>query len=262
MSAGKDFKMVYDLQKADVWKRISAFLFDLIIMFMTAVGFVFLLSLILNIESYSNQYRERKASFESEYGVSFDFESREEYDGLSEEEKANVDAAFLAFSSDEEANYAYTMIFQLLVISVTFGILIAFIILEFVIPLIFKNGQTLGKKIFGIGVMRIDGVKIDGPILFIRTVLGKYTIETMVPVLLVIMIIFEIVGFMGPIIILLIPLTNLVMVIATKTNSPIHDMLANTVTVDLASQMIFDTPEALLEYKQKIHAEAAERAQY
>ena len=32
--------------------------------------------------------------------------------------------------------------------------------------------------------------------------------------------------------------------------------MAGTVTVDMASQMIFDTPEQLLAYKQRIHTEA------
>ena len=47
-----------------------------------------------------------------------------------------------------------------------------------------------------------------------------------------------------------------------KQCGKIYDMLANTVTVDMASQMIFDSPEALLEYKQRVHAEAVERAEY
>ena len=67
---------------------------------------------------------------------------------------------------------------------------------------------------------------------------------------------------MGPVIILLILVMNLGMIIATRTRSPIHDMLANTVAIDFASQMIFDTPEALLEYKQRIHAEMAEKKEY
>jgi hypothetical protein len=69
-------------------------------------------------------------------------------------------------------------------------------------------------------------------------------------------------GIMAIAIILLILVSNIAMMIATKTNSAVHDMLANTVTVDMASQLIFDTPEALLEYKKKIHAEAADKAEY
>ena len=38
---------------------------------------------------------------------------------------------------------------------------------------------------------------------------------------------------------------------------PFRYLLAGTVTVDFASQMIFDSPEELLEYKKKLHAEAA-----
>ena len=43
--------------------------------------------------------------------------------------------------------------------------------------------------------------------------------------------------------------------IATKTNSTIHDILAKTVVVDLSSQMIFDSEEAMIDYKTKLHAE-------
>ena len=40
------------------------------------------------------------------------------------------------------------------------------------------------------------------------------------------------------------------------------DKLANTVTVDLASQMIFNTEEDLIAYKQKIAAEKAAKQSY
>lgn len=258
--------MIYDLQKADIWKRISAFLFDLILFFIAAVGFIFLLSEIVDFDSYTEQYESRQAYYEEQYfpegselSLSIDEEA---YNKLSESDRELFDSAFAEFSHDEEANYAFAMLFQLTIITLTFGILLAFILLEFVVPLLFKNGQTLGKKIFGLGVMRLDGVKISGPILFIRSILCKYTIETMIPLILLIMIIFGMVGVMGPVIILLILVSNVAMMMATKTNSAIHDMLANTVTVDMSSQIIFDSPEALLEYKQKIHAEMVERKEY
>ena len=63
-------------------------------------------------------------------------------------------------------------------------------------------------------------------------------------------------------VLLLILVLQIGLIVGTKTNSAIHDVLAYTVTVDLASQMIFDSPEQMLEYKKKIHAEAADRAQY
>ena len=48
----------------------------------------------------------------------------------------------------------------------------------------------------------------------------------------------------------------------TKERCMIHDKLANTVTVDIASQMIFNTPEDLLAYKQKVAAEKAASQPY
>lgn len=255
--------MIYDLQKADVWKRASAGLFDLIMKVIGAVGFIFLLSLVVGFNSYSERYESRQNVFEAQYNVSFDnINNIEDYEKLSADEKALIDEAFSAFAADEEANYLFNMLFQLTLITVTFGILLSYLVFDFIIPMFFKNGQTLGKKVFGVAVMRLDNVKISGPILFIRSILGKYTIETMVPVMLVLMTAFGVVGGLGVIVALIVILANIIMMLVTRTNSGIHDMLANTVVVDLQSQMIFDSPEALLEYKQKVHAENAEKTEY
>jgi uncharacterized RDD family membrane protein YckC len=128
--------------------------------------------------------------------------------------------------------------------------------------MLLKNGQTVGKKVFGLGIMRVDGVKVNGQIMFIRAILGKYTVETMIPFMMLLWIFLGKAGLLSLMIIALVLIGNIAMMLATRTNSAIHDMLANTVTVDMASQMIFDSPEALLEYKQRIHAEAVERAEY
>ena len=119
------------------------------------------------------------------------------------------------------------------------------------------------KKIFGIGVMRLDSIQLTTVQLFIRSILGKYAVETMLPILFLLMIVFNIAnGFFALIAIAVVVITNIVMIIVSKNNCPIHDMLASTVTVDFASQLIFDSPEALLEYKQRVHEEAVQRAEY
>ena len=142
------------------------------------------------------------------------------------------------------------------------GILVAYIILELIVPICFKNGQTIGKKIFGIALMRVDGVKLSGVALFARTILGKYTIETMVPLYIVLMIAIGAMGLTGTIVLFLLLILQIGLVIITKTNSAIHDVLAVTVAVDLASQMIFESEEAKIAYKKKIHAEQVESAKY
>ncbi len=245
---------MYDFQKANMLKRISAAIFDAIMLVIAAIGFALVLSSAFGYDSYVSQLREHYAAYEEEYEINFDV-TLEEYNSMTEAEKEVYLEAEKAFSEDEAVNKVYGMLMNLTLLIVTFGILLSYLFLEFLVPLLFGNGQTMGKKVFGIGVMRVDGVRLTAVQLFVRTVLGKYTIETMVPVLIVIMIYFNVMGIFGTGIILALLLVQIVLVIATKAHTPIHDKLAATVTVDIASQMIFDTPEALLEYKQRVHAE-------
>ena len=248
---------MYDLQKANMWKRMSAALFDFIMLGIVAVGLALLLSVLLGYETYSDRLNTLTAQYEAEYGLDFDI-TAEEYEALSEEKKQAYAAADEAYGSDPEVSSAYGMIVSLSLLITTFAILLAYLLLEFLVPLLLGNGQTLGKKIFGVGVMREDGVKLPHLLLFARTVLGKYTVGTMIPVYIVIMVYFNMMGVFGTVIIGALLLVQAILFFGTKAHTPIHDKLAHTVTVDIASQMIFDSPEALLEYKKRIHAEEAE----
>ena len=196
-----------------------------------------------------------------EYGVDLTI-SREELASLSDEQKAVYDEAGAALNRDAEVVKAYAMVQTLPMLMISISIFVSSMILEFVIPLIFKNGQTLGKKLFGIAVIRTNCVKLTGPALFIRSILGKCTMETMVPTYIIIMILSGSLGLVGFGVLILIALLQIIMIITTKTNSAIHDLLADTVAVDLASQRIFDSNEALIEYKQKVHEEVAKNARY
>ena len=154
------------------------------------------------------------------------------------------------------------MMLQLSLLIASFGILAGYGIMEFAIPLILKNGQTLGKKIFGIAVMHTSFIKISGPMLFARTILGKFAIETMVPVYILIMMFFGAIGVVGPAILILIAVLQIAVLIFTNTNSAIHDLLSKTVTVDLMSQKIFENEDELLKWKEQMHAEKAAKQTY
>lgn len=250
-----------DLQKASMLKRISAFILDVILLAVAITGFAFFLSAVTGFDSYSEKFNEIEASYAQQYGVDFGM-TYEEYEALSDDQKKNYELASEALSKDAEANRAYGMIVNLTLVITSISILLGYLLLEFTVPLIFKNGQTLGKKIFGIALMRNDGVKINTVMLFVRTVLGKYTIETMVPVLVIIMTFFGNAGIIGLAVLLLIGILEIVMLCTTKTRSCIHDVLAYTVAVDMQSQMIFGSVEELLEYKKKLHAEVVADSDY
>ena len=250
-----------DLQKASMWKRISAGLFDGILLAMLAVGFFWLLSLALGYDRHEQAWTDACARYEQQYDVIFEI-SRETYEAMTEAEQQNYNAAYEALCADEEAMYAYNMTANLTLITVTGGILLAMLLLEFTVPLLFKNGQTLGKKIFGVGLMRFDGVKLSPVQLFTRTVLGKFALETMIPVYICILFIFGAMGIGGTLLLGALGLAQLILLIVTRENALIHDKRSGTVAVDFASQMIFDTPEALLEYKKRISAEQAKKQTY
>ena len=253
--------MIDDLQKASMWKRVSAFLFDFILLVIAVAGFAFLLSAVLGYDKHNTALNDAYAKYEAEYGVVFDI-SQEEFIQKSEAEQKTWNEAYQALIKDMDAMYSYNMVINLTLVISTLAILLAYLVLEFAIPIKFGNGQTLGKKIFGVAVMRTDGVKVTAPLLFIRTVLGKFTIETMIPVLICVMIFFNLIGIVGMLILGLILLVQIILMITTHTNSCIHDVLAKTVAVDMQSQLIFENEEELMNYKNKIHAEKVARQTY
>ena len=255
-------KMIYDLQKADLWKRISAGIFDFIMLGIVAVGIAWGVSAILDYDSYTDGLNACYERYEQEYGIDLDIIGTEEYDKLPNEEKAKYESSEEKFKVDEEALYYHNMLINLMIVIIVISVLISYILTEFVVPLIFKNGQTLGKKIFGIAVMRYDCVKITPLLMFVRTVLGKCTIETLVPIMMLIMILAGTGGIFAILLVAILLIAQVVLVLVTRERTLIHDIMAQTAVVDLNSQMIFDTPEALLEYKQKLQEEKATKTQY
>lgn len=253
--------MVYDLQKAGIWKRIAAWMFDGILLSVLAVGIGALLSFLLGYDGYSQTFDTAYAQYEAEYGVVFEI-SQETYQEMSEDERLNYDAAYQALVADEDAMYAYNMMLNLTLVITTVGILIAILVLEFIVPLLFGNGQTVGKKIFSLCLIRNDGVKVNNLQLFARTILGKFTIETMIPVYILLMLFWGTMGLTGPLILLALLIAQIVCIAVTRTNSAIHDLLAGTVVVDFSSQMIFRSTEDLISYQKKVAAERAARQTY
>ena len=248
--------MIYDLQKASLWKRISAFLFDFILLGIVSVLCAWLLSLALGYDGCRADLDARYAAIGSQYDIDLQM-SQEEFSALDEAGRARMEAAYAALSADEAAVRAYNLVMQLSILIVTFGVLTAYLILEFAVPLKFKNGVTLGKKIFGLAVMRTDGVRLSAVALFIRTVLGKFAIETMIPLILISMIIWGSIGIVGPAVLLGLLALEIGVMAGTRTHSLIHDLMAGTVVIDLPSQMIFDTPEAMMAYKEQLEAQSA-----
>lgn len=242
--------MFFDLQKASMLKRISALLLDMIVVSILATGFGFLVSAVIGYDAMFERLNNSYTSYETEYNVRMDL-TDEDFLAMSEEEQQRYQEAYDIMAADPEITYSYAMVMNMTLIILTVGILLAYVVNDIVIPLIFKNGQTVGKKIFALAVMQNDHTKIKPVSLVVRTLLGKFAVETMVPVLICIMIYFGFIGILGTAGLGLLLLLQLVVVIATPTNAAIHDLLAQTVVVDMKSQMIFDDLDAKKKYEHK-----------
>ena len=253
--------MIFDLQKASLLKRISAWMLDSILLGILVVGIALLLSAVTGYDGYSAALDEAYGRYEAVYDVQFDITAGE-FAALDDEMLQTYEEAYAALSADPEAMYAYRMLLNLTLVITSISILFSYLVLEFALPLWLGNGQTLGKKIFGIALMRVDGVRITPFQLFVRTVLGKYTIETMIPVLILIMLWFGSIGVVGIAVLAAFGLLQLILLAATRTNSLLHDLLSATAAVDMAGQMIFSSVEEMLEVKKKAHAEQTARQAY
>ena len=253
--------MRFDLQKGSVTKRIAAWLLDGMLLLILVVGAASGLSAVLGYDRYQSQLNAAYEKYQTQYGIEFQI-TQEVYDALPAEEKEIYDRAAKALNNDEEAMYAYEMMINLTMLITSGSILLGIVAAEFVLPLILGNGQTVGKKAFGLGVIRIDGVKISSAQLFIRSVLGKYAIETMIPVCVALMLLFQTGGIIGVALVLVILLTQLGLLLFNRNKALIHDLLAGTVVVDIASQMVFESTEDLIAYKNKLHAEEASKQDY
>lgn len=250
--------MFFDLQTGSMMKRISAWLLDIILLAVFASGFAFLVSDATKYDAKYDQLLARYQYFGEEYGIDVDI-SDEDYAKLSAEELQKYTEVSKLMDEDAELNRLYSLIMNLTFVIISLGILLAYLLLELVVPLFLKNGQTIGKKIFGLCLMQLEHTKVKPISLAVRAFLGKYAIETMVPVLICIMIYFGTIGIVGPIILGLLLLLQLVVLYVTKTNSAIHDLLAGTVVVDAKSQMIFENLEAKEAYKKKIEENTNEK---
>ena len=272
-----------DLQKATMSNRISAFLTDLIALFVVAIGISNVFANVVGYDAKSEQlnavYAEYNQiyiydAFNATYGTEIGPYSNDQIDNMIKEDQATyldwykqqVELANVELNKNTEAKELYGVVVNLSIFNVMISILVGYALLEFLVPLLFKNGQTIGKKIFGIGLMRADGLKLSPLQLAIRTFLGKYTIETMIPALVFMAMYFSNMSgdlvLIGLAVVAAIVISECIVFFKSEMTHFIHDTMAMTVCVDIKSQLIFETEEELIAYKEKVAAENAGKIGY
>ena len=244
--------MIYDLQKASILKRISAGLLDFILTLIIATGAFFLFSSIFNYDALTVELNDHYDRYVETYGFDFRELTQEKVDKFTEEEKINYEIAAKAFSEDKAIVTTIGKILSMTLLMLTLGILIAILIVEFFVPLFFKNGQTLGKKMFGICLIMDNGVRVKTLPLFIRTVLGKFTVETMIFLYAFVLLYFGQLNIVMLFLAAAIAIANVILIIVSPKNLLIHDAMSFIVVVDKNTQMIFNTEDELIKYKKEL----------
>ena len=250
--------MEHALQKASLGKRIAAGILDGILICILATGFAFLLSVLLGYDGYYQTLTDGYSRYETQYGVSFDI-PREE---LSDADREKWDAAYKAFSQDAEVTKAYNVVLNLTLVIASVAILLSVLAWEFAVPLLLHDGQTVGKKVFSLGLVRVDGVQVTNLQLMVRALLGKFAVEIMIPVFVILMVFWGISGLIGPIVLLALLVAQAICLCVSKTNALLHDQMAGTAVVDISSQRIFRSTEDLIAYQKQVAAERAARQTY
>ena len=150
-----------------VYRRISAFLIDIFL-----VTFV---STIFSTISYVNPFIEN-------YKVAYD-EYREIYKSESESVLTNPTIKNVVDYSNKMSKQIYKIDYSMLFNNIYY---LVFSFLYFVLFAYFTNGQTLGKKLFKLRVVRQDGEKVKLSNLMLRTLLSGSSIFMGVNIIVVI----------------------------------------------------------------------------
>ena len=285
---------MFELRKIGFVKRASALFLDAILLVVLTTGFMFIISLICDFdheqdlfikysEEWSEYHKEYAQGVSEAYGFTYTADEKNENFTITDKNGSKVTlndvwqkleeakgegnettqaawAKFQVLKTEAPMDRQYSYLFNLIFMMISVGLVLSYLILEFILPIIMKNGQTVGKKIFGIGVVRPDCVRITIPQLFARTFFGKFAVETMFPVLLVLLFFFGNLGITAIVLFAAITILNIAVFFASKNRTPLHDVFAHTVVVDIKLQVVFRSTDEMMERKTLQHTEMVENS--
>lgn len=132
--------------KAGLSKRASAFFIDAVLLLLLAVALAYVLSLAFGYSRFSQAYSSGIERYAAQYNVQFDkVVSQADFDALTDQQKASYEAAVAAMNEDTEILDALSSMVKLIFLIAALSLFLAFMALEFIVPLFLKQGRTLGK---------------------------------------------------------------------------------------------------------------------
>lgn len=262
----------YEIKQAKISTRIYAFLIDLLIFIVIFSASMFLLN------TYSKDYNDSKKIYDekclehnlviektNENGEKYtanwtvyDFmmssfsspgchvEKEEDIKDVSDECQIEY-SDFLTkqnevFGKDEVAVSTYNKIVKYRIGFYAISSFLALLIINIVFPLIFKNGQTLGKKVFKLGLVSKKGIKVNFANIGLRFLIGIFAFEVF-PFMLYLAV--SNVYTIGLLLGMALSFVNFCLFIFTKNHVMVHDYVGGTVVVDLHTTIVFNSVEEM-----------------
>lgn len=234
-----NYKSIYTPRNASIVKRAAAFLLDVILLAIVFVGILLLFSYLFNYDSINNALNKLYI----DYGVMIPVDATEDFEFCDITQQSCIDAA-TALENDPVFKELFVQRQRFLIFGPVLSILISLIIFDLIMPLIFKNGQSIGKKLFAIGYVSKNEIKIKPIQLFIKFLFGDFIINSIMTFIGVYYILWGN-GYAGLFLIFAVLVGNLACFALTKSKIFLADALANMFTIDMNEQMLFDTIEEL-----------------
>lgn len=247
-----------DFYKAHPLKRIAAFVIDTILLLAITLGVVAAMHSSMDYAAHEKTYEQACVKYGQQFGVDLTA-SRTEQSELTEEEIEIYTKAWEAFNADEEAMNAVKSMLGISLLSTAVGLFAGYVVLEVMLPLIFGNGQTIGKKLLGLCVMHKYHVRVSVMQVIYRAIVGKYFIGVMIPVAMFQLRNYGVLGTTASLVMGIIAMVQGFMVLMSQANCGIHDKLFKTVVADFNEQHIFDTMEECIAFEEAYEKELAER---
>lgn len=247
-----------EFHKAKPIKRLAAYLIDLILLVAITAGAWMAIYSATDYSHYDEQFRGYIDQYAQKHGVDLNI-TNDEIQNYPEDVQEKYNQALLDLNDDPQAMAAYAQKAKIDLLSAMVSFFAAYVILEVMIPLILKNGQTVGKKIMGLCVMHKYHVRVGVMQIIYRAVLGKYFIETLIPAALLILKNYGVLGTTASLVLSAIAMTQGFIVLMSQANCGIHDKLFKTVVADFNKQHIFDTWDDRFDFEEAYEAEMAKR---
>ena len=228
-------KSIFEPHRASQVKRAAAYLIDLILFLVVFTGVLYLVSIIIGFQDSLDKLNAMM----------------EQYQVCEDENNPVCIQNWENFNKDSTAVYYSNKTIELLLIVFSVSVIVTNILYELIIPLCLKNGQTVGLKVFNLGFIDNEGVKVRPIQVFVRFLFGKTIVNILIPFysFLFYTMYGGLPGMIAGLLAFGIPVMNILLFLFGPKKCGFANLIGGVFVVDLEDTYIFENKEELIKMK-------------